>query len=81
VLVRLPRTGVVLLGIDALPFDMAPFTPETRPVNEFDMDEAATRASTRKLLDLAAREDVDLIVYGHDETQWRTLRTAPAFYE
>jgi N-acyl homoserine lactone hydrolase len=81
VLVRLPRTGPVLLGIDALPFDMAAFTPENRPVNPFDMDEAATRASTRKLLDLAAREGVRLIVYGHDEAQWRTLRTAPDSYD
>jgi N-acyl homoserine lactone hydrolase len=81
VLVRLPQTGPVLLGIDALPFDMVDYTPETRPVNPFDMDEAATRASTRKLLDLAAREGVTLIVYGHDEAQWRTLRTAPACYD
>ncbi len=66
VLVRLPRTGPVLLAIDAIPLDLAGFTPETRPVNPYDMDEAATRASTRKLLDLAAREEVRLIVYGHD---------------
>lgn len=81
VLVRLPRTGPVFLGIDALPFDMAPFTPETRPVNDFDMDEAAIRASTRKLLELIAREGVTLIVYGHDFAQWRTLKTAPAYYD
>lgn len=81
VLVWLPETGPVLLGIDALPFDMTPYTPETRPVNDFDMDEAATRASTSKLLDLAARENVALIVYGHDDAQWRTLKTAPAYYD
>jgi N-acyl homoserine lactone hydrolase len=81
VLVRLPRTGPVLLGIDALPFDMTPFTPENRPVNDFDMDHAATRASTRRLLDVAARENASLIVYGHDEPQWRVLKTAPAYYD
>jgi N-acyl homoserine lactone hydrolase len=81
VLVRLPQTGPVLLGIDALPFDMTPFTPENRPVNEFDMDHDATRVSTRKLLDLAARENVSLIVYGHDDAQWRALKTAPAYYD
>jgi N-acyl homoserine lactone hydrolase len=81
VLVRLPGTGPVLLAIDAMPFDMAPFTPENRPVNPYDMDEAATRASTRKLLDLAAREGVTLTVYGHDATQWQGLKTAPAYYE
>jgi N-acyl homoserine lactone hydrolase len=80
VLVRLPQTGPVLLGIDALPFDMAPFTPENRPVNDFDMDHDATRASTRKLLDLAARENVSLIVYGHDDAQWKVLKTTPAYY-
>ena len=45
------------------------------------MDDAATRASTRKLLDLAARENVPLIVYGHDDAQWQMLKTAPAYYE
>lgn len=81
VLVRLPDTGPVLLGIDALPFDMAGFTPEDRPLTPMCMDEAATRASTRKLLDLAARAGVRLTIYGHDEPQWRALRLAPACYE
>lgn len=81
VLVRLPRTGPVLLGIDALPFNMAGFTPENRPVNDFDMDEAATRASTRKLLDLAAPSGAALVVFGHDYAQWQALKTAPALYE
>jgi N-acyl homoserine lactone hydrolase len=39
------------------------------------------RASTRKLLDLAAREGVALVVYGHDFAQWQTLKTAPASYD
>ena len=81
VLVRLPQTGPVLLGIDALPFDLTGFTPEDRPLTPMDVDEAATRASTRKLLDVAAREGVQLIVYGHDEAQWRSLKLAPAHYE
>jgi N-acyl homoserine lactone hydrolase len=81
VLVRLPNSGPVLLGIDALPFDMGPYTPETRPIYGYDMDEAGVRASARKLLELADSEGVTLIVYGHDEAQWRTLRTAPAYYD
>jgi N-acyl homoserine lactone hydrolase len=81
VLVRLPQTGPVLLAIDAMPRDIAGFTPETRPIGPFDMDEAGTRASTRKLLDLAAREGVTLTIYGHDPDQWKTLRVAPEFYE
>jgi N-acyl homoserine lactone hydrolase len=81
VLVRLPQTGPVLLAIDAIGLDIAGYTPETRPVNDFDMDHAATRASTRKLVDLAAREGVTLTVYGHDDSQWRSLKVAPDYYE
>jgi N-acyl homoserine lactone hydrolase len=81
VLVRLPQTGSVLLAIDAMTRDMAGFTPETRPIGPFDMDEAGVRASTRKLLDLAQREGATLIVYGHDAEQWQKLRTAPEYYE
>ncbi len=81
VLVRLPKTGPVLLAIDAMTLDMAGYTPETRPIGAYDMDEAGVRASTRKLLDLAGREGVKLIVYGHDPAQWQTLHTAPEFYE
>ncbi len=80
VLVRLPETGPVLLAIDAMTRDIAGYTPETRPIGPFDMDEAGVRASTRKLLDLAARERVTLTIFGHDGPQWRTLRTAPEFY-
>src|SRR5437763_1912680 len=46
----------------------------------FDMDQAGVRASTRKLVELARREGVRLIVHGHDPEQWRTLRRAPDFY-
>ena len=81
VLVRLPQTGPVLLAIDAMPSDMAGYTPETRPISSFDMDEAGVRASTRKLLDLAERESAKLVVYGHDAAQWQTLRVAPEFYD
>jgi N-acyl homoserine lactone hydrolase len=45
------------------------------------MDEASVRASTRKLMDLAAREGATLIIHGHDPEQWASLRHAPAYYE
>ncbi len=80
-LVRLPKTGRGLLAIDAMTLDMAGYTPETRPIGAYDMDEAGVRASTRKLLALAWREGVKLIVYGHDAAQWQTRRAAPEFYE
>jgi N-acyl homoserine lactone hydrolase len=82
VLVRLPRTGPVLLAIDAIP-SSAQMDPEGRELTPFDMPEheAALRASTRKLLDVAEREGVTLFVRGHDAEQWRTLRKSPEFYE
>lgn len=81
VLVRLPKTGPVLLAIDAISRTLGDHTPENRPMGPFDLDEAGTRASTRKLVDLAAKERVALIVYGHDPDEWKKLRKAPAFYE
>ncbi len=79
VLVRLPETGPVLLAIDAIP-RMDQRDPETRAIGPADMDEADTRASTRKLMDLAAREGVALIIHGHDPEQWKTLKLAPDYY-
>jgi N-acyl homoserine lactone hydrolase len=80
VLIRLPRTGPVLLAIDAMNH-AGQTDPETRSVSDFDWSAAATRASTRKLQDLIAREGVRLVIYGHDRNQWPTLRKAPAYYD
>lgn len=80
VLVRLPTTGPVLLTIDAINH-AGQRDPDTRTVADFDMDEATVRASTRKLRDIAAREHVRLIIYGHDRKQWPTLKRAPEFYD
>jgi N-acyl homoserine lactone hydrolase len=81
VLVRLPKTGPVLLAIDAMARALGDHTPENRPIGPYDLDESGTRASTRKLVDLAAREKVALIVYGHDPDEWKKLKKAPQFYE
>jgi N-acyl homoserine lactone hydrolase len=64
VLVHLPETGPVLLTIDAVPVQRA-FTSE-REAGPMDMDEEMLRASTRKLLELGQREQVQLTVFGHD---------------
>ncbi len=80
VLVRLPETGPVLLAIDAMPQALRDHTPETRPIGPYDLDEDGVRASTRKLVDLAAREHVSLIIYGHDAEEWKKLKKAPEFY-
>lgn len=79
VLVRLPRTGPVLLAIDAVMMQRL-FTAD-RSAWPADDDADQLRASTRKLLDLVEREQVALVVFGHDGQQWRTLKKAPAYYE
>ena len=78
VLVRLPETGPVLLTIDAVPARSA-FTPG-RQAGRMDEDEEMLRASTQKLLDLVQREQVSLVVFGHDGEQWQTLKKAPEAY-
>jgi len=79
VLVRLTETGPVLLTIDAINY-AGQRDPDTRTVAGYDTDEASTRASTRKLRDIVAHEGVRLVIYGHDRTQWPTLKKAPAYY-
>jgi N-acyl homoserine lactone hydrolase len=79
VLVRLPNTGVVLLAIDAVAMATA-FRPD-REAAPMDLDVAEAIRSTVKLLDLAERERVALVVHGHDGAQWATLKTAPEFYD
>ncbi|HEX6798865.1 MAG TPA: hypothetical protein VF116_14240 [Ktedonobacterales bacterium] len=44
------------------------FTPE-RTAWPLDDDQAQLRASARKLLDLVAREGIELVVFGHDGDQ------------
>jgi N-acyl homoserine lactone hydrolase len=79
VLVRLSKTGAVLLTIDAVPFregfvrDLA--DDGSNPNAE------AIRASTNKLLDLVEREKVGLVIFGHDPEQWEGLKQLPEYYE
>jgi N-acyl homoserine lactone hydrolase len=79
VLVRLPKTGAVLLPIDAVPFG-AVFTRDEQDDGS-NPDAKTIRASTTKLLDLVEREQIGLVIFGHDNEQWKTLKKAPAFYE
>jgi N-acyl homoserine lactone hydrolase len=79
VLVRLPHTGPVLLAIDAVMMERL-FTPD-RKAWPSDDNEEQLRNSTRKLLELVEREHVALVVFGHDGTQWKTLKKAPECYE
>lgn len=79
VLVHLPHTGPVLLAVDAVLMQRL-FTPERRAW-PLDDNEEQLRASTRKLLEIVEREKVTLVVFGHDGTQWRSLKKAPDYYE
>ena len=79
VLLRLPITGAILLTIDAVPFGEN-FTRDEQSDGS-NPDAEALRDSTIKLLDLVEREHIGLVIFGHDATQWETLKRAPAFYE
>lgn len=79
VLVRLPKTGALVLTIDAVQFG-AGFTRDAQDDWSSPNGEAG-RASTVKLLDLVEREQIGLVIFGHDQGQWETLKKAPEFYE
>lgn len=79
VLVRLPRTGAVVLTIDAVPFGEGFTRDEQGDGSTPDAD--AIRASTIKLLDLAEREPTGLVIFGHDQAQWEGLNKLPESYE
>jgi len=79
VLVRLPNTGAILLAIDAVPFADG-FTRDAQDDGS-NPDAEAIRASTIKLLDLVEREPIGLVIFGHDQAQWKALKKLPEFYE
>lgn len=78
VLVCLPDTGPILLAIDAVVMERL-FTPD-RQAWPMDDDQEQLRASTQKLLALVKDEQVVLTIFGHDGSQWKTLKKAPAYY-
>jgi N-acyl homoserine lactone hydrolase len=79
VLLRLPKTGAVLLSIDAMAREHLA-APEGRSVGPYDENEAELRRSTRKLVNLVSREGA-LVIFAHDDEQWRTLRHSPDYYD
>ena len=79
VLVRLPKTGAILLPIDAVPFGDG-FTRDEQNDGS-NPDAEAIRTSTIKLLDRVEREHIGLVIFGHDQGQWEALKKAPEFYE
>ncbi len=81
VLVRLSETGPVLLAADAVMHRSMADAPTREMFVTDEDDEDRIRASTQKIADVAKRENVKLVIYGHDAEQWATLRHAPEFYE
>ncbi len=79
VFLRLPHTGPVLLTIDSV-LTQSEFRAD-RKAGPMDENEQELLVSTRKLLDLVQREHVDLIIFGHDAEQWKTLKKAPEYYD
>ncbi|UQN06875.1 N-acyl homoserine lactonase family protein [Deinococcus sp. QL22] len=79
VLVRLPNTGTVLLPIDAVSFGKD-FTRDEQDDGS-NPDAEAIRVSTIKLLDLVEREQIGLVIFGHDQAQWAGLKTLPEYYD
>lgn len=76
--VRLPKTGAVLLPIDAVPFS----TGFHRDRDDDDNPDAeAIYISTLKLMDWVEREHIELVIFGHDAEQWKMLKKGPDFYE
>jgi N-acyl homoserine lactone hydrolase len=79
VLVRLSKTGAVLLTVDAVPFREG-FVRDLADDGS-NPDAEAIRVSTNKLLDLVEREKVGLVIFGHEGEQWEGLKKLPEYYE
>jgi N-acyl homoserine lactone hydrolase len=79
VLIRLPHSGPVLLAIDAAVLQRT-FTVDRKAWPKDD-NEQQLRASTKKLLDLVEREQIKLVVFGHDGQQWKSLKKSPDYYD
>jgi N-acyl homoserine lactone hydrolase len=70
----LPQSGSNLKA------NQASFKPD-RQISPMDLEGEKTIASTRKLLELAQREHVTLVIFGHDVQQWQTLKKCSEYYE
>ncbi len=76
VVVRLPRTGTIVLAIDAITL---------RESLELDhwaghMEPDRARASGHRLAEIARRER-GVLIPGHDSGVWSTLKRSPDFYD
>ena len=76
-LLKLPKTGVVVLSGDAVHFRE---NWGARRVPEFNVNKEQTSASMQRIADLMAKHNAQLWI-NHDRAQRDTQKLAPAFYE
>jgi len=76
-LVKLPKTGALLLSGDAVHFKS---NWDNRGVPAGNTGQDETRASMQKMADIMAREKAQLWI-NHDKAQRDTLKMSPEFYE
>lgn len=76
-LVRLSRTGPIVLSGDAVHFQS---NWDNRRVPSINYDKDETAASMQRIADVLAQEKAQLWI-NHDKAQRETLKMAPAFYE
>ncbi len=76
-LVKLPKTGVVVLSGDAVHFQK---NWDNRRVPEANVDKEKTLASMDRIADAMAKEKATLWI-NHDKAQRDGLKLAPAYYE
>lgn len=76
-LVKLPKTGAVLLSGDAVHFKS---NWDNRRVPSINFDKEATLASMQRLADVLAQEHAQLWI-NHDKAQTDSLKHAPGYYD
>jgi len=75
--VKLPKTGALLLSGDAVHFQS---NWENRRVPALNIGQEQTRASMQRMAEILAREKATLWI-NHDKAQRDTLKMAPEYYE
>jgi N-acyl homoserine lactone hydrolase len=77
VLVKLPKTGAIVLSGDAVHFQS---NWDNRRVPSINTDKDKTTASMQRIADVMTKEHAKLWI-NHDAAQRKTLKLAPEFYD
>ena len=76
-LLKLPKTGAILLSGDAIHFRS---NWDNRRVPSINFDRDKTMASMQRIADVMAKESAQLWI-NHDKAQRETLNMAPSYYD